>query len=474
MSSIELAIYVDQELESNPLLEVDEAAEQPVMTEALGGTAEQETTNRDDEAPAEPRDIPFEYESEGDDDDPTVSGRQEYSDEGQELGAGSWATVRVPSGFEGTDIERAAADGGDLRAHLNQQLNLAAGNNADLMIGGFLIEQLDENGYLGAAVADVVAQLGSTAADVERVLAMLQKFDPPGIFARDLKECLKLQLIDRDRFDPAMESFVSHIELLGTGELKRLREICRVSEEDLQDMVAEIRALDPKPALRFERRQDETIVPDIIMTARADGGWRIELNPETLPRVLVNQSYVSEITRVVSTTAEKGFLQERLQAANWLVRALQQRAETILKVSTEIVKQQDAFFRKGLSHLKPLVLKDISGPIEMHESTVSRVTTNKFIMTPRGTFELKYFFSHNLGSSDSGGVAAASVHQRIKDLIAAETAETVLSDDDIVVRLRGEGIELARRTVAKYRESLHIQSSVQRRRRLMLALRGAG
>ena len=336
------------------------------------------------------------------------------------------------------------------------------------MIGSYLIEQLDENGYLSIDFAEAATQLGVVVVEIERVLDVLKGFDPPGIFARDLKECLELQLKDRDRFDPAMAALIAHLDLLGVGDVKKLRDICKVSDEDLKDMIAEVRALDPKPALRFERRQDETVVPDVIMTPLGEG-WRVELNPETMPRVLINQTYAKEISRIVSTADEKAFVQDRLQAANWLVRALHQRAETILKVATEVVRQQDGFFRNGLSHLRPLMLKDIAEKIEMHESTVSRVTNNKYMLTPRGTFELRYFFSHSLGAGEAasggGGATPAAVRQRIKTLIDSEPHNAVLSDDDLVEKLTAEGIAVARRTVAKYRESLHIPSSVQRRRR---------
>ncbi|MBM3512679.1 MAG: RNA polymerase factor sigma-54 [Alphaproteobacteria bacterium] len=463
MSSAELALYVDQELEANPLLEVDDSADVTVMSEALGSTAERVDPG---DAAGDERDMPFDYEAEGDDE--AAVGGDSGGEDGKELGAGGWATVRVPTGADGPDMDRVAAGAIDLRSHLAQQLNIACSDLADRMIGSFLIEQLDENGYLGMSTADAAAQLGSTVADVERVLAVTQAFDPPGICARDLKECLRLQLLDRNRLDPAMAALIANLELIAAGDIKKLHDVCRVSDEDLRDMIAEVRALDPKPALKFERRQDETILPDVLMTPQGDG-WKVELNPETMPRVLINQSYAAEVSKVVSSTEEKAFVQDRLQAANWLVRALQQRAETIIKVAAEIVRQQDAFFRQGLSHLKPLILKDISNKIEMHESTVSRVTSNKYMLTPRGTFELKYFFSHGFSAPAAGGGTPAAVRQRIKDLIDAEKPDGVLSDDDLVDKLQAEGLTVARRTVAKYRESLHIPSSVHRRRRYAMA-----
>lgn len=471
MSSIELTAYIDQELESNPLLERDDSADTENYADTFGGepTADQPTSA--DPAPLD-RSAPdaggdYDGKDYGESDDPTTDTMGASTDEG--LGGGAFSAVSLPSGAgaggDGPNLDRLAADAQDLRSYLEQQLNLSVVDSTGRMIGLALIEQLDENGYLSSPLDDVAKALGTTVGDVEKILNLMQSFDPPGIFARDLKECMKLQLIERDRFDPVMEKFIANLELLGTGDLKKLRDVCAISTEDLQDMITEIRALDPKPALRFERNTDETVIPDIIMSPLAAGGWRIELNPQTLPRVLINQSYVSEVTRVVSSKEEKQFLNDRLQAANWLVKALQQRAETVLKVATEIVKQQEDFFRHGLSHLRPLVLRDVSTAIEMHESTVSRVTTNKFMETPRGVFELKYFFSQGLPSSSGGDATSTEmVRHRIKTLIEQEKTDSVLSDDQLVTLLKAEGIEVARRTVAKYRESLGIPSSAHRRR----------
>ena len=471
MSSIELEAYIDQELESNPLLERDDAGETETFVEAFSGEPDGAVTNAEATAPldrtAPEADASYDERDYGEMDDPVVDTMGHTGDD--TLGGGAFSAVSMPTGSmaggEGPNLDRIAAEAEDLRAYLVQQLNLSVADTAERMIGLALIEQLDENGYMTAPLTEISGQLGAPVEQIEKVLRIMQGFDPPGIFARDLKECMKLQLIEKDRFDPAMEAFITNLELLGTGDLKKMREVCNISLEDLQDMITEIRALDPKPALRFERGRDETVIPDIIMSPLAAGGWRIELNPHTLPRVLVNQSYVAEVTRIVSSKEEKQFLTERLQAANWLVKALQQRAETVLKVSAEIVRQQEEFFKHGITHLKPLILRDVSTAIEMHESTVSRVTTNKFMETPRGIFELKYFFSQGLPSAGGGdAMSSESVRHRIKTLIDQEKPDTVLSDDQLVDLLKAEGIEVARRTVAKYRESLNIPSSVQRRR----------
>jgi RNA polymerase sigma-54 factor len=461
LSAVELAEYVDQELASNPLLETDDAGEAGALTEGAGNADDRDDSGLSVVDAVDGQDeAPLDIEVTVADNEPALAEDIEVTFDTHSAdtwGAGSYSGD-LP------DLERTIAEEADLHSHLVQQLNLSVHDAADRFIAMSLVDQLDESGYLTISLADAAAQLGTEVPRVERVLKMLQRFDPPGIFARNLKECLRLQLEDRDRYDPAMAAFIDNIELLAARDVRKLRELCGVSTEDFQDMIAEVRSLDPKPALRFERQVNGAVIPDVIMTAQPDGGWRVELNTETLPRVLVNRSYIADIGRS-ATKADKQFLSERLQSANWLIKALHQRAETILKVASELVKQQDAFFRLGVTHLRPLILRDIAEAIEMHESTVSRVTTNKYIATPRGIFELKYFFTQGLPSSGGGEVhSAEAVRHRIKVLIDNEAANDILSDDRIVDILRDEGVEVARRTVAKYRDSLNIPSSVQRRR----------
>ncbi len=466
LSAVEISAYVEQELQSNPLLEVDDSGETSALAEGAGNTDERQdsevsvvdTVDGQDEAP-------LDIDAAAVDEETLLN-----SDSGLDPGGSdTWGAGGFKDGLP--DLKHTLADTPGLRSHLIQQLNLAVDAPADRFIGMYLIDQLDESGYLQVGVDEAGVQLGADVAVVARILHLLQGFDPSGVFARDLKECLRLQLEDRDRLDPAMAAFVSNIELLASRDLGKLRSLCAISMEDLRDMVAEVRALNPKPALQFERVVNEAVIPDVIMSVRPDGSWRVELNSERLPRVLVNQSYVANISRSAVTKDDKAFVAERLQSANWLVKALHQRAETILKVALELVKQQDMFFRKGITYLKPLILRDVADAIEMHESTVSRVTTNKYMSTPRGIFELKYFFTRSLPSASGGDAhSAEAVRHRIKVLIDGEVITDVLSDDRIVDMLRADGIEVARRTVAKYRDSLNIQSSVQRRREKALSL----
>jgi RNA polymerase sigma-54 factor len=330
---------------------------------------------------------------------------------------------------------------------------------------------VDENGYLPADLSGAEERLGATPAEVERVLAVLQGFDPPGVCARSLAECISIQLKDRDRFDPAMQALVANLDLLAKRDLAALRKICGVSNEDLADMIAEIRELNPKPGLAFGSVLVQSVVPDIFVRPAADGGFAIELNSDTLPKVLIDQSYHAKVIRTARNERERAYLAECLQNATWLVRALDQRAKTILKVASEIVRQQDGFFAGGVRYLRPLNLKTVAEAIGMHESTVSRVTANKYMATSRGTFELKYFFTAAIAAANGGEAhSAEAVRHHIRELITAEPADGVLSDDSIVEQLRTAGIDIARRTVAKYREAMRIPSSVQRRREKRVAL----
>jgi RNA polymerase sigma-54 factor len=292
----------------------------------------------------------------------------------------------------------------------------------------------------------------------------MMRFDPPGLFARDLKECLAAQLEDKNRLDPAMATLLDNLELLARRDMRGLMSRCGVDAEDLADMITEIRALDPKPGASFDAEPVRAIIPDLLMRAAPGETWIIELNPDTMPRVLVNEGFHARIAPKANK-ADRVFLADHLASANWLVRSLQQRAQTILKVAAEIMRLQDGFLRQGVAYLRPLILRDIATAVEMHESTVSRVTSNKYIATPRGIFELKYFFTTSIGATDGGeSHSSEAVRHRIRQLIGAEPPDGILSDDQIVTVLRREGVDIARRTVAKYREAMHIPNSVGRRR----------
>jgi RNA polymerase sigma-54 factor len=480
LSSLDLAAYVEVELEKNPLLE---------------------RANDDDEAPAAGAE-PERAASEGEEtaaatsddwNDPDLQTSRTSMEEGlgtelenvfpDDGGEKSQAPETPPPAY--SEWSGAGTRGGDdsaynleafvsaeitLAAHLAEQMALAISDPASRLIGQYLINMVDEAGYLTGDLDAVADKLGASRADVEAVLAILQTLDPSGVCARNLTECLAIQLRDRDRFDPAMRTLVEHLDLLGKRDLAALRRLCGVNDEDLADMIAEIRNLNPKPGLAFGSTMVQPIVPDVYVRAASDGTWQVELNSDTLPKVLINQRYYAQVSKTTHSDSDKSYIADCLQTATWLVRALDQRAKTILKVSSEIVRQQDAFFAKGVQHLRPLNLKTVADAIGMHESTVSRVTANKYMATTRGIFELKYFFTSSIASADGGEAhSAEAVRHRIRQLIDAEAAADVLSDDTIVDKLREAGIDIARRTVAKYREAMRIPSSVQRRREKMAA-----
>ncbi|MCU0987349.1 MAG: RNA polymerase factor sigma-54 [Acetobacteraceae bacterium] len=462
-SNVEVAAFLEAELEKNPLLERDETggaeaatvpgqeAEVPPPADGLAGTGE--SLAAEGEAPLD-ADFANVYDAGG-----SADGGGLALD-GSRIGAGG------RSDFEGDDrgIEDHAVERRSLREHMAEQLRLSVGDATDRLIGACLIAMLDPAGRIAGDLAQLAANLGCGEERVEAVRQRMMRFDPPGVFARDLRECLAVQLAEQNRFDPAMAALIDNLELLARRDMKRLMEVCGVDAEDLTEMVAELRRLDPKPGAAFEAEAATTVVPDVLMRRAPDGGWVVELNPETLPRVLANGTFHSRISAGARTKEEKTFIAEHWANATWLVKSLQQRATTILKVASEIVRQQDGFFRHGVSHLRPLILRDIATAVEMHESTVSRVTANKYIATPRGTLELKFFFTTAIAGTDGESHSAEAVRHRIRDMIGAEDPANVLSDDQIVAALKREGVDIARRTVAKYRESLRIPSSVQRRR----------
>jgi len=464
LSATDLVDYVERELESNPLLERDDSSKASALSEAMGNDddrSESGTTLIDavDNQSDAPLDIDEDF-TQNDAAFDVAADAPGYIDTSPVL---TWSGMGGDDSFP--DIEQTLTKEEDLRTYLESQLNLSLKDPAKRFIGTALIDSIDDNGYLVGKPEALAHQLGASVEVVEGVLETLQTFDPPGLFARDLKECLALQLKDRNRYDPAMATLIKNLDLLAKHDYEQLMSICRVDTDDLEEMISEVRMLDPKPALKFDSGVSQAVIPDVIMAASGSGGWRVELNTETMPRVLINNQYYSELNRAADSSIEKTFVAEQFQSATWLVRALEQRATTILKVATSLVSKQEAFFRKGLTELKPLVLRDIAEEIDMHESTVSRVTANKFIATPRGIYELKYFFSHALTDGVGGeATSVKAVRYRIKQLIDAESPDDVLSDDKIVLILGGEGISVARRTVAKYRDSLKITSSVQRRR----------
>jgi RNA polymerase sigma-54 factor len=459
-TNLEVAAFVEEELERNPLLERGAQApdlpdpERPALDQlgpaAAGDSADLARAETIPDAAADPLDAVH----------------AESYDAGGVADGGPGRSERGGSQDFGTDergIDSVAAARPSLREHLGEQLRLNIADPADRLIGAHLIALLCPAGRLTAEPAVIAQAMGVSLERVEAVRARMLRFDPPGLFARSLKECLAAQLADRNRLDPAMAALLDNLDLLAKRETRRLMAVCGVDAGDMAEMMAELRALDPKPAWSWEAADVPPVIPDVLMRAAPDGGWLLELNPETLPRVLVNHPFYARIAPKAAKE-DRIFLAERLAVATWLVKSLAQRSHTILKVASEIVRQQDGFLRHGIEHLRPLILRDIAAATELHESTISRVTANKYIATPRGTFELKYFFTTAIAGTDGIAHSAERVRHRIRTLVEAERADDILSDDALVAALRAEGVDIARRTVAKYREALRIPSSVQRKR----------
>ncbi len=475
LSSLDLAAYVENELEKNPLLErasdddgpvaaksdnepAEAASLDPSASDYSGEEFETSRTSMEERLGTELENVFPDADS--------GSGEKSVAPEPQPGGYSEWSGAGTRGGEDGSyNLEAFVSAEATLADHLAEQMTMAITDPVRRMIGQYLIDMVDEAGYVAGELEGVADKLGAPLSEVEAVLTILQTFDPPGICARNLSECLAIQLRDRDRYDPAMQTLVANLALLAKRDLPALRKLCRVNDEDIADMIGEIRNLNPKPGLAFGSQVVQPIVPDVFVKAAPDGTWQVELNSDTLPKVLINQRYYATVSKTTRNEKDKTYLADCLQTATWLVRALDQRAKTILKVSSEIVTQQDAFFAHGVQHLRPLNLKTVADAISMHESTVSRVTANKYMATSRGIFELKYFFTSSIASADGGEAhSAEAVRDRIRRLIEAEPVNDVLSDDAIVDMLREAGVDIARRTVAKYREALRIPSSVQRRR----------
>lgn len=455
-SHLELAAFIQQELEKNPLLQESATEERPTADDD-GPVIDTPADTAEALAAAAPA------LAEADD-----RWTREHADRGGD-GAAPGSTVGARDDVPDA-LDFVADRPRSLAAHVLEQIELVFGDATDKRIALKLAEGLDEAGYCRLEAPEVAEAVAADVAVVERVWTRLRAIEPAGLFARSLAECLAAQLAERDRLDPAMKALIDNLDLVAAGELAQLRRRCGVDEEDLRDMLAELRTLDPRPGQKFEFEPIQPVAPDLFLTVARDAetgeeGWHIELNTDALPKVLVDRNYHATLMKGARAKPDRDFVAERFQSANWLVKTLEQRATTILKVAREIVKQQDGFFRQGVSALKPLVLRDIAIATELHESTVSRVTSNKYISTPRGIFELKYFFTSALPSRTPGAVVSSeSVRSRIRLLVGGESSHQPLSDDRIVDLLKGEGIEIARRTVAKYREAMRIPSSAERRR----------
>ncbi|MGB0843955.1 MAG: RNA polymerase factor sigma-54 [Alphaproteobacteria bacterium] len=486
LSNVELARYIEQELERNPMLERDDNQSENPMSFTTGGivaqaepatvdftkpTSEQNTsldkseTSSSDSASRDEQASNASTQDGPDYSEDWSGGNADDIDIGSSPAFESWGNGGSGS-FDGEyDFESNLVSKESLRDHITSQINIEFSEAIDRVIALQLMDMVDESGYLQGDLNRLVDTLGCTMDQVDDVLSGMQTFDPAGIFARDLKECLKIQLLDSGRYDAVFAKILDNLLLVGQGDWAKLQRMTELNEDQLKVYLQEIKSLQPKPALEYEAISAQSITPDVLLRPAQAGGWIVELNQANLPRVLVNNSYVSRISKVQMREDDRTFVVDQLQSANWLVKALHQRATTILKVATAIVQVQEDFFSRGVQHMRPLVLREIADRVGIHESTVSRVTNSKFIQTQRGMYELKYFFNAAISGADGeNSHSSESVRDMIKKMISAEQKNKILSDDTIVKNLHEQGVEIARRTVAKYRESMRIPSSVQRRR----------
>ena len=461
-NSLELREFVEQALEENPFL----SQEEPEANEQADSQQESPSKENSDE----PREADFNsdenfstdmQENESWDDRESIETDYLRYDQGSSGNS---------SGYDSEDDTRSIDDnpsaGVSLREHLLEQLQVDVHDTAKRLIGAHLIDLVDDAGYIKEDLAPLCEIFGVEMKEIDEVLAILQGFDPVGICARNLSDCLSLQLREKNRLDPAMQKLLANLNLLADSRFDELQKKCSVDKDDLRQMIAEIRELNPKPGSGFIHEISQTLEPDIFVRRLPDGNWHIELNMGNFPKIMVNKRFYKKVTSETKNKKDKDYLSEQFGTANWLVRALEQRAQTMLKVASELVKQQDAFFRLGVRYMKPMTLKDIAAATGYHESTISRVTNGKYLLCPRGTFELKYFFTSALARAQGGGedFSSQTVKHFIAEMISKESADKILLDDDIVELLKERNITVARRTVAKYREALGIASSPKRKR----------
>lgn len=458
LSNLELETHINEALEANPLLEMGEVSREAGEERVLPGERE----GAEGSAPL--------MDSTGGGEEAPLDVEASALDPEASPGDADWARAAESGGAgELPDLENRGGAPPTLAEHLLAQIGAVARDTREALVAARLVGELDEAGYFIGDIGALAEELNAPRAEVERGLALIQSLDPTGVGARSLAECLALQAREADRYDPCMARLIDNLEALARGDIARLKRLCEVDDEDFADMLAELRGYDPKPGLRFGGGGEAAVVPDVLVTPGRDGGWSIALNEDSLPRLVVNRAYYLELKEGCADRKSQAWLNEHLGEANWLIRALDQRARTILKVASEIVKRQAGFFRQGVSAMRPLILRDVAQAIEMHESTVSRVTSNKYLACPRGTFEMKYFFSSGVAAADGEGASSEAVKARIRALVEAEDAGRILSDEALVALLKVEGFDLARRTVAKYREAIGIGSSAERRRARKLA-----
>lgn len=464
MSNLELNELVEQELSGNPLLEREEdrLSEHPNMEPAAIDTFNAE----DNSLPAREEASPdVDYDNSFDDD--SASDREGY-DTPEDF---SWEDYNRRKNNAADDdaydyFEQKLAANKSLYQIVEEQILQKFSSDRERFIARLLAESLDAAGYFRGDTVALAARLNTTEKEIRNILNRMKTFEPSGLFSETLSECLKIQLQDIGRADPAICKLLDNLDLLAARNFKELKKICQSNDEDIATMIADIKSLNPKPGTLYNAAPPPYIIPDVFVTRKTNAVYHIELNSLSLPRVLINRRYYSEVMEHAKQDKQaRRYLKDNLGRASFLIKAMHQRASSVLRVSEEIVRLQHDFFEHGIEYLKPMSLKDIAYNLEMHESTVSRITANKYMQTPRGLFELKFFFSQAAGSySGSEDTSTLTIKHKIKQLINAEDPAHILSDDKISELLATEGLKVARRTVAKYREAQNIPSSAERKR----------
>ena len=447
LSTMELQMEVQEALESNLMLEADDENDSPEASDS----AEQAGEPEQDVAP---EDIPSEL--------PVDSAWEDVYD--------GLPVHHGPADVNGFEFDNPRAVTESLTDHLTWQLGLTRMSDLDKAIATAIIDSIGDDGYLSAALEEIHKSLEAPEveidlAEIEAVLRQIQNFDPVGVGARNLRECLLIQLRNCPDDTPWRQAAVTlvseHLELLGQRDFAQLMRLLKLEKEELHCVIELIKSFNPRPGDVIQASQPEYVIPDVFVR-KVKGTWRVELNPDAFPKVRVNSQYASLIRRA-DNSADNNCLKTHLQEARWLIKSLRSRSETLLKVATCIVKRQQAFFEYGEEAMKPMVLHDIAEAVEMHESTISRVTTQKYMHTPRGLYELKYFFSSHVRTESGAECSSTAIRALLKKLIAAENSQKPLSDSKLAAILSEQGIKVARRTVAKYRESMSIPSSSERK-----------
>ena len=459
MSNIELSELIESELTANPLLERE--SDTPINEIDTPQTIDDYNnialSDSEDTSPD------IDYDNQFDD---SGSDREGYDNIDTDYSWTDYNENKNRSHDNDFDyFEKKLQSQQSLYTLISEQISLNLPSKTEQIIALMLAESLDAAGYFRGNTKELAQKLKTSEDKIKSVLSILKTFEPTGIFAESLSECLEIQLKEKNRYDPSIAILLNNLHLLAEKNFKTLKKLCQADDSDLASMIEDIKSLNPKPTAEFEHDLTSYIIPDVYVSRNKHGDYNVELNTMSLPRLLINRRYYSEIKNIDNKKNTKRYLKEQIAGANFLIKALHQRAITILKVSEEIVKMQTDFFEKGVEYLKPLALKDIAENIEMHESTVSRVTSNKYMHTPCGIFELKYFFSQAAAMFDGNEqTSTLSIKHKIKKLIDEEKIDNILSDDKLVELLAMQGIKIARRTVTKYREAMNIPTSGQRKR----------